>query len=134
MAAHNETDELSPRVTPAAKASIKLDLADAPDEVVGQTLGRYKLLERVGEGGCGVVCMAEQTGLVRRRVALKVIKRVMRGPRSGETPGTWKTPGREQGALDRADLISGVRWMARVYSLGFGRLELDYALRTKPEL
>jgi serine/threonine protein kinase/WD40 repeat protein len=47
---------------------------DSPDEAVGQTLGRYKLLERVGEGGCGVVYVAEQTEPVRRRVALKVIK------------------------------------------------------------
>ena len=47
---------------------------DAADEAVGQTLGRYKLLERVGEGGCGVVYVAEQTEPVRRRVALKVIK------------------------------------------------------------
>ena len=45
-----------------------------PDEAVGQTLGRYKLLERVGEGGCGVVYVAEQVEPVRRRVALKVIK------------------------------------------------------------
>ena len=41
---------------------------------MGQTLGRYKLLEKVGEGGCGVVYVAEQTQPVRRRVALKVIK------------------------------------------------------------
>jgi hypothetical protein len=54
--------------------TMKLELADAPDEAVGQTLGRYKLLERVGEGGCGVVYVAEQTEPVRRRVALKVIK------------------------------------------------------------
>jgi WD40 repeat protein/cell division protein FtsL len=59
---------------PAAKATMKLELADTPDEAVGQTLGRYKLLERVGEGGCGVVYVAEQTEPVRRRVALKVIK------------------------------------------------------------
>ncbi len=45
-----------------------------PDDVVGQTIGRYKLLEKVGEGGCGVVYVAEQTEPVRRRVALKVIK------------------------------------------------------------
>ena len=32
------------------------------------------MLERVGEGGCGVVYVAEQTQPVRRRVALKVIK------------------------------------------------------------
>ena len=54
--------------------SLKLALAEAPDEAVGQTLGRYKLLERVGEGGCGVVYVAQQTEPVRRRVALKVIK------------------------------------------------------------
>ena len=40
----------------------------------GTVIGRYKLLERVGEGGCGVVYVAEQTEPVRRRVALKVIK------------------------------------------------------------
>src|SRR6185295_3309523 len=34
----------------------------------------YQLLERVGEGGCGVVYVAEQTEPVRRRVAVKVIK------------------------------------------------------------
>jgi len=55
-------------------ATIKLELAEVPDESVGQTLGRYKLLEKVGEGGCGVVYVAEQTEPVRRRVALKVIK------------------------------------------------------------
>src|SRR3954452_1132274 len=43
-------------------------------EAVGQVIGRYKLLEKIGEGGCGVVYMAEQLEPVRRRVALKVIK------------------------------------------------------------
>lgn len=45
-----------------------------PDETVGMTLGRYKLREKLGEGGCGTVYVAEQTEPVRRRVALKVIK------------------------------------------------------------
>jgi eukaryotic-like serine/threonine-protein kinase len=49
-------------------------IRETPDETVGQTLGRYKLLEKLGEGGCGVVYVAEQTEPVRRRVALKVIK------------------------------------------------------------
>ena len=43
-------------------------------EKPGDRIDRYKLLEKVGEGGCGVVYVAEQTEPVRRRVALKVIK------------------------------------------------------------
>ena len=40
----------------------------------GTRIGRYKLLQQIGEGGCGTVFMAEQEEPVRRRVALKVIK------------------------------------------------------------
>jgi hypothetical protein len=40
----------------------------------GQQIGRYKLLEKIGEGGCGMVYMAEQEEPVRRKVALKIIK------------------------------------------------------------
>jgi WD40 repeat protein/serine/threonine protein kinase len=43
-------------------------------ETAGSRLGRYKLLEQIGEGGFGVVWMAEQEEPVRRRVALKIIK------------------------------------------------------------
>jgi WD40 repeat protein/serine/threonine protein kinase len=43
-------------------------------EKPGDHIGRFKLLEKVGEGGCGVVYVAEQEEPVRRRVALKVIK------------------------------------------------------------
>jgi hypothetical protein len=46
----------------------------AVDERVGSWIGRYKLLQRLGEGGCGVVYMAEQAEPVRRRVAVKIIK------------------------------------------------------------
>ena len=45
-------------------------LAEKP----GDRIGRYKLLQQIGEGGCGVVYMAEQEEPVHRRVALKVIK------------------------------------------------------------
>jgi WD40 repeat protein/serine/threonine protein kinase len=48
--------------------------ANQPTEQPGTVIGRYKLLEQVGEGGMGVVCVAEQTEPVRRRVALKIIK------------------------------------------------------------
>ena len=44
------------------------------DEELGKHIGLYKLLQRIGEGGCGVVYMAEQEKPVRRRVALKIIK------------------------------------------------------------
>jgi serine/threonine protein kinase/Flp pilus assembly protein TadD len=40
----------------------------------GMVIGPYKLLEQIGEGGFGVVFMAEQTQPVRRKVALKVLK------------------------------------------------------------
>ena len=40
----------------------------------GTVIGPYKLLEQIGEGGMGVVYMAEQTQPVRRKVALKIIK------------------------------------------------------------
>src|SRR5437016_1316208 len=43
-------------------------------EKPGDRIGRYKLLQQIGEGGCGVVYMAQQEEPVRRRVALKVIK------------------------------------------------------------
>jgi serine/threonine protein kinase/WD40 repeat protein len=44
------------------------------DPLLGSRIGPYKLLQQIGEGGCGVVYMAEQEKPVRRRVALKVIK------------------------------------------------------------
>src|SRR5687767_13648087 len=47
---------------------------DNGEESIGQTIGRYKLLEKLGEGGCGVVYVAEQSVPIRRRLALKVIK------------------------------------------------------------
>ena len=45
-----------------------------PEEKPGDRIGHYKLLQQLGEGGCGLVYMAEQEEPVRRRVALKVIK------------------------------------------------------------
>src|SRR6266481_813201 len=43
-------------------------------EKPGDRIGHYKLLQQIGEGGYGVVYMAEQEAPVRRRVALKIIK------------------------------------------------------------
>ena len=51
-----------------------LGIASPVIEGPGTVIGRYKLLEQIGEGGFGVVFMAEQTEPIRRRVALKIIK------------------------------------------------------------
>jgi serine/threonine protein kinase len=58
--------------SPGAPETIRL--AVPPEERPGTRIGRYKLLEKIGEGGGGVVYMADQEEPVRRRVALKVIK------------------------------------------------------------
>ncbi|HEX9046632.1 MAG TPA: serine/threonine-protein kinase, partial [Verrucomicrobiae bacterium] len=58
---------------PAERAACE-NPAGPADEITGTRIGAYKLLQKIGEGGCGVVYMAEQEKPVRRRVALKVIK------------------------------------------------------------
>src|SRR5438309_1065125 len=49
-------------------------LAEAAGPQAGDVVGRYKLLQLLGEGGMGEVWMAEQTEPVRRRVAIKLIQ------------------------------------------------------------
>src|ERR1051325_7042933 len=62
-----------PAVPPGFPRSPKKALR--PDEdAPGTVIGRYKLLEKVGEGGFGAVYVAEQREPVKRRVALKIIK------------------------------------------------------------
>ena len=51
-----------------------LGVAPGSSEQPGDTIDRYKLMEEVGEGGFGVVYVAEQKEPVKRRVALKIIK------------------------------------------------------------
>ena len=74
LAAHDQPDGVLADKLPKAQPTAKADLPEAEDEAVGQKIGRYKILEKVGEGGCGMVYVAEQTEPVLRRVALKVIK------------------------------------------------------------
>ena len=58
---------------PPVDSEVSLD--DSPiSESPGTVIGRYKLLEKIGEGGMAVVYMAEQEQPIRRKVALKIIK------------------------------------------------------------
>lgn len=58
---------------PQVDPDVTLDTSPR-SEGPGTVIGRYKLLEQIGEGGFGVVYMAEQTEPINRRVALKIIK------------------------------------------------------------
>src|SRR6266436_504876 len=63
--------EISPQPAGSAPTMvISLPVTEKPGDVIG----RYKIREKLGEGGCGVGYVAEQTEPVRRRVALKIIK------------------------------------------------------------
>jgi serine/threonine protein kinase/tetratricopeptide (TPR) repeat protein len=70
LTAHGRLDGFM--VQPAANPADTLGM-EGPDKV-GQTIGRYKLLEQIGAGGMGVVYVAQQTQPVKRLVALKIIK------------------------------------------------------------
>ncbi len=67
-----EPSSQQPEAPPGPGGTMRM--AFAPSEKSGDRIGRYKLLQEIGQGGCGVVYMAEQQEPVRRRVALKVIK------------------------------------------------------------
>lgn len=69
-AAEAEPDFLEDREPLAAPAE---EIA-SPEAAVGDEIGPYRVLRRVGEGGMGVVYEAEQTAPLSRRVALKLIK------------------------------------------------------------
>ncbi|UCD49457.1 MAG: protein kinase [Phycisphaerales bacterium] len=69
-AAADHGDQANPRWFLAGRAVGPRSLIEQP----GQTIGRYKLLEKIGEGGFGVVYAARQRSPVVRRVALKIIK------------------------------------------------------------
>jgi WD40 repeat protein/serine/threonine protein kinase len=68
--AHDHPD----RFLDAPSAGLLATVDEPVREGPGTVIGPYKLLEQIGEGGFGVVFMAEQQHPVRRKVALKVIK------------------------------------------------------------
>ena len=91
-------------VAPAVGPAPTLDtpIAESP----GTIIGKYKLLQEIGEGGFGVVFMAEQQEPVTRKVALKVIKPGM------DMATGWAKPRRatiNRGAL-RSELHSNIGW------------------------
>jgi serine/threonine protein kinase len=59
---------------PAPGLNLASTIAQRIIEKPGDLIGPYKLLQQIGEGGMGVVYMAEQTEPIERRVALKIIK------------------------------------------------------------
>src|SRR5712664_353219 len=69
LKAHMESGEFLETAPAEVKAR-----TGAPGEKPGDRVGRYKLLQQIGEGGCGVVFMAEQEEPVRRKVAIKIVK------------------------------------------------------------
>lgn len=76
---HDEPDSLldQQRINlraPLDLAELSAITIDQPATNVGATIGPYKLVEQIGEGGMGLVFMAEQQRPVRRLVALKVVK------------------------------------------------------------
>jgi WD40 repeat protein/serine/threonine protein kinase len=66
LAAHEHPDSILQEKT----VRVATPLSEGP----GTQIGKFKILEQIGEGGFGVVYMAEQKEPVRRRVALKIIK------------------------------------------------------------
>lgn len=76
LEAHRQSDAYFSGVTEACSVDAEpfdpAAFADGPAPL--DRIGPYRLLERIGEGGCGVVYLAEQESPVRRRVALKVIR------------------------------------------------------------
>ncbi len=70
----DDADRPTPSREDAAASAFSFALASEVDYAPGSQVGHYKLLQKIGEGGFGVVWMAEQQQPIRRRVAVKIIK------------------------------------------------------------
>ena len=67
-------DELSKQLDETPGLADQIARPSIEDQSTGKSIGFYKILQKIGEGGCGVVYMADQEKPVRRRVAFKIIK------------------------------------------------------------
>ena len=72
LVSHDQANSFMQPPLPAMAPTLVKD--ESPTEQVGTVIGPYKLREQIGEGGMGVVYVAEQSKPVRRKVALKIIK------------------------------------------------------------
>jgi serine/threonine protein kinase/Flp pilus assembly protein TadD len=100
-------------------------------EAVGSVIGPYKLLQQIGEGGMGVVFLAEQTQPVQRKVALKLIKA---GLDSGQVLARFEAERQALALMDHPNI-------AKVLDAGTvgvpalaGSAATDSENRLKPEL
>ncbi|MEW6365930.1 MAG: serine/threonine-protein kinase [Acidobacteriota bacterium] len=80
----------------------------APEDTVPQRIGNYRVLQRLGEGGMGIVYEAEQEAPVRRRVALKLVKW---GMDTKEVLGRFESERQALALMDHPNI-------ARVYEAG----------------
>ena len=74
LASHRKAGNFLGGPAPSRSAIVNLPEITEDTDAPGDLIGPYKLLEQIGEGGFGIVYMADQQVPVRRRVALKIIK------------------------------------------------------------
>ena len=74
LSCHDASNPLDRPAFELATQSLSKGHLKSAEPMIGKTIGRYKLLEKIGEGGFGTVWLAEQRQPIVRRVALKVIK------------------------------------------------------------
>jgi serine/threonine protein kinase len=96
---------------PAAESAAE-SMSAAPDPWIGRVIGRFKLLERIGAGGMAVVYRAEEQGLIRRDVAIKLLT-----PESALSPATLAR------FLKEAQLIADIRHPNVVHVIDVGRTD-----------
>ena len=89
-------------------AASRLSANDPGLSLIGSTIGPYKLLEQLGEGGMGTVYLAEQSVPVRRRVALKIVKANLD---SGQIIARFESERQALALMDHANI-------AKVYDAG----------------